>query len=162
MPRFKARGIQLPPGEFGIRPEDPENPTRPGKRRWVVGEAPPVPEARRLVIGHGRAVKAGGMVYVTSMGPVDPATGRAVGGGLLEQIRQCMRNLQARLEAEGSSLDKVVWASWCLRDPTDFEAFNEEWALWFPGDTPVGQGMLMPSMQRRAGFQVSIGVIAEA
>ncbi len=32
---------------------------------------------------------------------------------------------------------------------------------WFPGDSPIGQGTLMPPLQRRAGFRVSIGVIAE-
>jgi pilus assembly protein CpaF len=162
MPRFAARGTELPPGEFGIPPEDPEHPTRAGKGRWITGEAPPLPEASRLVVGLGRAVKAGGMIYITSMGPVDPETGRAVAGGITEHAQQCLRNLQAKLEAEGSSLDKVVWASWSLRDPTDFEVFNEEWARWFPGDTPVGQGTLMPSLQRRAGFRISIGVIAEA
>jgi enamine deaminase RidA (YjgF/YER057c/UK114 family) len=73
-----------------------------------------------------------------------------------------MRNLQARLEAEGSSLDKVVWANWSLRDPTEFDAFNREWVLWFPGDVPVGQGTLMPPLQRRAGFRISVGVIAQA
>ena len=93
------------------------------------------------------------MIYITSMGPVDPETGRAVPGGIIEHARQCLHNLQAKLEAEGSSLEKVVWASWSLRDPADFETFNEEWARWFPGDTPVGQGTLMPTLQRRAGFQ---------
>ena len=33
---------------------------------------------------------------------------------------------------------------------------------WFPGDAPIGQGTLMPPLQRRAGFRISIGVIAEA
>jgi hypothetical protein len=33
---------------------------------------------------------------------------------------------------------------------------------WFPGDAPVGQGTVMPPQQRRAGFRISIGVIAEA
>jgi hypothetical protein len=42
------------------------------------------------------------------------------------------------------------------------DVFNEESARWFPGDTPVGQGTLMPALQRRAGFRVSIGVIAAA
>ncbi len=162
MPRFQARGIPLPPGDCGIPPEDPKNPTRPGKRRWIVGEAPPLPEAARLVVGLGRAVKAGGMIYIGTIGPVDPATGRAVAGGIKEHARQCLLNLQAKLEAEGSSLEKVVWANWSLRDPGDFETFNEEWVRWFPGDTPVGQGTLMPSLQRRAGFLISIGVVAQA
>ena len=113
-------------------------------------------------VGHGRAAKAGGLVFVSSMGPVDPETGQVVRGGIKEHARQCLLNLQAKLESEGTSLDKVVWASWSLREPGDFDAFNEEWVRWFPGDQPVGQGTLMPPLQRRAGFRISLGVIAEA
>jgi len=162
MGRFAARGIELPPGDFGIPPEDPDNPTPPGKGRWGLGETAPAPDISRLVVGHGRAVRAGGMIYITSMGPVDPATGLVVLGGIKEHARQCLQNLAAKLEAEGSSLPKVVWANWALREPSDFEAFSEEWARWFPADTPIGQGTVMPILQRRAGFRVSVGVIAEA
>jgi pilus assembly protein CpaF len=161
MPRFKQRAIPLPEDEFGIPPEDPENPTPPGKGRWIVGEAPP-PDVSRLVVGQGRTVKAGGMVYIMSMGPIDPETGQVVRGGVKEHATQVLQNLKEKLEAEGSSLEKVVWASWALRDPGEFETFSEEWARWFPGDMPVGQGTIMPTLQRRAGFRVSVGVIAEA
>ncbi|MGZ8436914.1 MAG: RidA family protein [Candidatus Limnocylindrales bacterium] len=113
-------------------------------------------------MGLGRAVAAGGMVYVSSIGPIDPETGRVVSTSIKEQTRQCLSNLKARLEAGGSSMDKVVWANWSLRDPAEFDTFNEEWVRWFPGEAPVGQGTLMPPLQRRAGFRVSIGVIAEA
>ena len=164
MPKFRVSGIELPPGEFGIPAEDPARPgpARPGKGRWVAGETAGLPHAARPSVGIGRAVAAGGMVYVSSIGPVDPKTGQVVSGEIRGQTRQCLRNLKERLEAAGSSLDKVVWANWSLRDPTEFDAFNEEWVRWFPGDTPVGQGTLMPPLQRRAGFRISIGVIAEA
>jgi pilus assembly protein CpaF len=161
MGRFAARDVELPPGEFGIPPEDPENPTQPGKGRWVTGAAVPQAEAAP-VIGQGRAVKAGGMVYVSSVGPLDPDTGQIVGATIRAQTNRCMSNLKARLEAEGSSLEKIVWANWSLRDAAEFDAFNKEWLRWFPGDAPVGQGTLLPPAQRRAGFRVSIGVIAEA
>jgi len=163
MGKFKSRGIQLPPGEFGIPAEDPMRPdsTRRGKGR-VAGETLQPPDGSRSPVGYGRAVSAGGMVYVSSIGPVDPETGQVVSGAIKEQARQCLQNLKARLEAAGSSLDKVVWANWSLRDPAEFDTFNEEWARWFPGDTPIGQGTLMPLLQRRAGFRISIGVIAEA
>ena len=164
MSKFKASGIELPPGEFGIPAEDPSRPSlaRRGKGRWVAGETVAQPDASRPAVGYGRAVTAGGMVYVSSMGPVDPDTGQVVNGAIKEQTRQCLQNLKARLEAAGSSLDKVVWANWSLREPAEFDTFNEEWARWFPGDSPIGQGTLMPQLQRRAGFRISIGVIAEA
>ena len=162
MDRFKVRGIKLPPGEFGIPPEDPNKPGPRGKARFTAGQASGSGDVARVTVGNGRTVKAGGMVYVSAMGPVDPETSQVVGGTIKEQTSQCLRNLKAKLEAEGSSLDKVVWATWSLREPSEFDRFNEEWVRWFPGDGPVGQGTLMPPLQRRAGFRVSIGVIAEA
>jgi 2-iminobutanoate/2-iminopropanoate deaminase len=115
-----------------------------------------------VALGRGKAVTAGGMVYVSSIGPVDIEHGQIVQGGIREQTRQCMTNLEAKLKAAGSSLEKVVWANWSLRDPTEFDAFNEEWIKSFPAEAPIGQGTLMPPLQRRAGFRISIGVIAEA
>lgn len=162
MRKFQANGIPLPPGEFGIPPEDPKHPGPVGKDKGLAGTATTVHQNIAAAIGQGRAVTAGGMVYVSSIGPIDPETGQVVAGAIKEQTRQCLRNLTAKLEAAGSSIGRVVWANWSLREPTDFDTFNEEWVRWFPGDTPVGQGTLMPPLQRRAGFRVSIGVIAEA
>jgi enamine deaminase RidA (YjgF/YER057c/UK114 family) len=162
MPRFKATGVQLPPDEYGIPPEDPARPTHRGKGRWVIEGTTSAVEPERFSLGIGKAVKAGGMVYLSSMGPVDAETGQVVGGSIKEHTRRCLENVKARLEAEGTSLDKIVWANWSLRDPADFDTFNEEWVRWFPGDAPIGQGTLMPPLQRRAGFRISMGVIAEA
>jgi enamine deaminase RidA (YjgF/YER057c/UK114 family) len=165
MGKFASSGVKLPPGEFGIPPHDPTKPglAHAGKGRWGGGEASEAGEASRPTVGLGRAVTAGGMVYVSSMGPVDPATGQVITSSeIKDQTRQCLDNLKAKLEAAGSSLEKVVWANWSLRDPAEFDTFNEEWVRSFPGDTPIGQGTLMPPLQRRAGFRISIGVIAEA
>ena len=164
MRRFQANGIQLPPGEFGIPPVDPPRPgpARQGKGRWVVGDTQQPTAQAGPPVGNGRAVTAGGMVYVSSIGPIDPDTGQVVSTSIKDQTRQCLRNLKAKLEETGSSIDKVVWANWSLRDPAEFDLFNEEWVHWFPGDSPVGQGTLMPPLLRRAGFRIAIGVIAEA
>src|SRR5512141_1504334 len=164
MRRFKTSGIQLPPGDFGIPPEDPNKPTPLGtdKGGLVAGEGLQATDSPAVPIGLGRAVTAGGMVYVAAIGPIDPETGKVISSSIKEQTRQCMNNLKTRLEAAGSSMDKVVWANWSLRDPAEFDTFNEEWVRWVPGEAPVGQGTLMPPLQRRAGFRISLGVIAEA
>jgi enamine deaminase RidA (YjgF/YER057c/UK114 family) len=161
MGQFKRAGVKLPKGEFGIPPEDPDKPIVPRKGRWGADTTKPL-DPSHLPKGYGRVVKAGGMVYVSTIGPVDPDQGQLVPGGVKEQTRQCLANLQAKLEEAGTSLDKVVWANWSLRDPSEFDTFNEEWIRFFPGDAPVGQCTLMPPLQRRAGFRISIGVIAEA
>ena len=164
MPQFQRNGIVLPPGEFGIPAEDKSRPGsgRQLKGRWGGGATASEADTSGLLVGLGRAVSAGGMVYVSSVGPVDLETSRPINGGIKEHARKCLGNLKTILEGQGSSLEKVVWANWSLRDATEFDAFYEEWVRWFPGDSPVGQGTLMPPLQRRAGFRVSLGVIAEA
>ena len=161
MGQFARAGIQLPPGEFGIPPEDPAKPTRIHKGRFGLKDASETADASSLALGLGKAVAAGGMVYVTSVGPIDKETSRVVRGGIKEHTRQALANLKAHLEAAGSSIDKVVWANWSIRDTTDFEIFNEEWVKVFGPEGPVGQSTALPPLQRRAGFRVTIGVIAQ-
>ena len=162
MGQFERAGIKLPPGEYGIPPEDPEKPVRVQKGRFGLKDASETVDVSAVRLGMGRAVTAGGMVYITSIGPIDPETKRVVRGGIKEHARQCLVNLKARLEEAGTSIDKVVWANWSLREPNDFEIFNEEWVKVFPADGPVGQSTVMPPLHRRAGFRAVIGVIAQA
>jgi pilus assembly protein CpaF len=159
MAQFQRAGVDLPEGEFGIPPEDPENPIRPRKSRFgarmsTQAEFTPVPR------GDGKAVVAAGMVYVSSIGPVDPDTGEVITGSIKEQTRRCLANLSDRLTSAGTSMDRVVWANWSLKEASDFDEFNEEWNHWFPGEPPLGQLTIMPPLQKRAGFRVSLGVIA--
>ena len=100
------------------------------------------------------------MIYVSSVGPVDPETNEVVTGSIKEQTRRCMANLSDTLQAAGTTMDRVVWANWSLKEASDFDEFNEEWNRWFPGEPPLGQLTLMPPLQRRAGFSVTLGVIA--
>jgi 2-iminobutanoate/2-iminopropanoate deaminase len=109
---------------------------------------------------YSQAVKAGGFVFVAGQGPFDPATGQVVGETIREQTAQCLRNLQAILEAAGSSLDKAVSATFILGDPNDFAGMNEEWEKWFPKDPPARQGAKLPIQPK--GMRVSIAVVAEA
>jgi pilus assembly protein CpaF len=161
MGQFARAGIALPPGEFGIPPEDPTKPTRVLKGRYGLKDASETTDASVTALGQGRAVSAGGMVYVSSVGPIDPKTERVVRGGIKEHARQALANLQVVLEAAGTTVEKVVWASWSLREPNDFEIFNEEWVKVFGAQGPVAQATTMPPLQRRAGFRVTVGVIAE-
>ena len=159
MAQFQKGGIELPADEYGIPPEDPEKPIKPLKSRFGAKTSSKI-ELGAIPAGDGRAVIAGGTIYVSSIGPVDPETGEVVLGSIREQTRRCMANLKERLESAGSSLEHVVWANWSLVDPADFDEFNDEWNRWFAADPPLGQCTLMPPLQRRAGFGISLGVIA--
>jgi len=118
------------------------------------------PKAAKPPPAYSQAVKAAGLVFVSGTAPNDPATGAINGTTIQEQTRQCLINIQAILEAAGSSLDKVVSATIVLADEDDFAGMNEEWLKWFPSDPPARQGAKLPV--RVPGLKISIAAIAEA
>ena len=117
-------------------------------------------QAPKSLAGYSQAVKAAGLIFVAGQGPFDAATGDIVGETIQEQTRQCMKNIQAILEAAGSSLDNAVSATFILAEESDFAGMNEEWNKWFPKDPPARQGSKLPI--RPKGMKISIAVIAEA
>ena len=109
---------------------------------------------------YSQAVKAAGLVFVAGQGPFDPATGKVAGETIQEQTRQALKNCDAILRAAGSSMAKVVNASFILRYSEDFAGMNEEWVRWFPTDPPARQGAKHPLEVE--GLRISIALIAEA
>lgn len=109
---------------------------------------------------YSQAVKAAGLVFVSGQGPVDPVTGQIVGDSIQEQTRQCLKNVEAILRAAGSSMEKVVNASFILHDAEDSAGMNEEWVRWFPKDPPARQGAKHPL--EIEGLRLSVAVVAEA
>jgi 2-iminobutanoate/2-iminopropanoate deaminase len=109
---------------------------------------------------YSQAVKAAGLVFVSGQGPFDPRSGEVCGETIQEQTRQCLRNVSAILGAAGTSLAKVVSATFILAEESDFAGMNEEWLKWFPTEPPARQGAKLPI--RPKGMKVSIAVIAEA
>jgi 2-iminobutanoate/2-iminopropanoate deaminase len=109
---------------------------------------------------YSQAVKAAGLVFVSGQGPFDPATGSIVGKTIQEQTRQALANCDAILRAAGSSMAKVVNASFILRYSEDFAGMNEEWVRWFPSEPPARQGAKHPL--EVGGLRISIALVAEA
>ena len=48
------------------------------------------------------------LIFVSGQGATDPATGQLAGADVAPQTEQCLKNLQAILEAGGSSLQHVL------------------------------------------------------
>jgi 2-iminobutanoate/2-iminopropanoate deaminase len=109
---------------------------------------------------YSQAVKAAGLIFVSGQGPFDPETGHVVGTTVQEQTARCLRNIEAILQAAGSSLQKIVSATFILGDPADFAGLNEEWMRWFPKDPPARQGAKLPLQIK--DMRISIAVVAEA
>ncbi|MGH9932166.1 MAG: Rid family detoxifying hydrolase [Pyrinomonadaceae bacterium] len=93
-------------------------------------------DAPKAVGPYSQATRAGGFIFCAGQGAFDPTTGKLVAGGVKEQTRQVLRNLQEVLEAGGSGLDRVVKVAVFLSDWKYFKEMNEAYAEFFATDHP--------------------------
>lgn len=85
---------------------------------------------------YSQAIIANGFVFTAGQTGAIPGT-RTLIEDIQGQTRQTLMNVQAILEAAGSSLDKVVKTTVFLKDMNDFAAMNEVYATFFPGTPPA-------------------------
>ncbi|MBR1606208.1 MAG: RidA family protein [Clostridia bacterium] len=81
---------------------------------------------------YSQAIVAGSLLFTSGQIAIDPATGSIDAKTVEEQTHRALRNLQAVLEAAGTSLDKVVKTTCFLKQMSDFAAFNAVYAQYFP------------------------------
>jgi len=93
--------------------------------------------APKAIGPYSQAVVAGGFVFCCGQGPVDPATGQVTGADIAAQTERVLKNLEAVLEAAGSSLSRVVKTTVYLKDLNDFRKMNEIYARFFPQKPPA-------------------------
>ncbi len=86
---------------------------------------------------YSQGIKANGFVFLSGQVALDPATGQVVGGDIRAQTERVLKNLEAVLEAAGSSLTAVVKTTVFLADLNDFAAMNEVYGRFFPQEPPA-------------------------
>lgn len=105
-----------------------------------------------------QAIRHGDTVYVSGNVPVDPETEKLVEGGVGPQTRQVLENVEAILEAAGTSMDNVIRAGVFMTDMDAFGEMNEVYMEFmsepYPARTAVKAEMANPDIQ------VEIDVIA--
>jgi 2-iminobutanoate/2-iminopropanoate deaminase len=107
---------------------------------------------------YNQAIVAAGFVFVAGQLGLDPASGNVVDGGIGPQTERVFANLQAILEAAGSSLDNVVKTTVFLRNLDDFGVKNEIYASRI-GDRPPARSTFEVG-RLPAGALVEIEAIA--
>src|SRR5947208_7574980 len=74
---------------------------------------------------YSQGIIANGFLYTAGQIPLDPAAGKIVDGGIVEQTERVMENLQEVLRAAGASWADVVKTTVYLQDLAHFPTVNE-------------------------------------
>ena len=94
-------------------------------------------DAPRPIGPYSQAIVAGGFLFVSGQGPINPKTNQLELGDIRAETRRTLENLRAILEAAGCSLRDVVRVGIYLADLNDFPAVNEVYAEFFTDNPPA-------------------------
>ena len=117
-------------------------------------------KAPKAIGPYSQAIEAGGLVFVSGQLPVNPSTGEFAEGGIKEQTRQSLTNVQQVLQAAGTDLSRVVKTTVFLSDMDNFGAMNEVYAEFFSQPFPARSAFAVRTLPK--GALVEIECIAEA
>ena len=94
-------------------------------------------QTQRLNLPFSDAVRVGDLLILSGQLGNIPGTTKLAPGGIEGQARQALDNVKAILEANGSSMDKVVKCTVMMADIAEWPAFNEVYVTYFPGPKPA-------------------------
>lgn len=84
-----------------------------------------------------QATRVGHLLFTSGQIPLNPKTMTVVAGDIAAQTEQVMTNLGAVLTAAGTTFDAVVKTTCFLKNMSDFAAFNDVYAQYFPNSAPA-------------------------
>lgn len=93
-------------------------------------------KSSKAVGPYSQAIEYNGIVYVSGITAIDPHTG-SLSGTVEDQTEMILTNMEAVLEAAGSSMDKVIKTTVFLNDVNDFAKVNAVYAKHFKQPYPA-------------------------
>lgn len=101
---------------------------------------------------YSRSVSYGKLVFVSGQIPVGPDGG--VPESIVDQTRLALRNLESVLRASGSSMSKVLKVTVYMRDMSQFDAMNDEYAKAFEKPFPARTCIGASDLPKGVGIMV--------
>jgi len=100
----------------------------------------------------------GSLIFTSGQLPVCKQLGGVVEGGIVEQTKQALENLNHVLLAGGGTLETVLKTTCYLAEISDFAAFNEVYKDYFKTDCPARSCFAVKDLP--LGVKVEIEAIA--
>lgn len=113
------------------------------------------PKAPQAIGPYSQAIKHNGLVFLSGQIPLD-AAGNLVDGGIVEQTRQVLNNIQNVLDAAGSSLTSVLKATVFLKSMDDFAEMNKVYSEFFSEHKPARSTIQVAKLPRDVSVEIEV------
>jgi len=113
-------------------------------------------DAPEAVGAYSQGVATDDLVFTAGQIPFTP-DGEPVDGSVAEQTRRALENVEAVLEAGGSSVEDVVKVTVFLDDLDDFDEMNSEYADFFEergGEPPARSAVEAGDVPKDAALEI--------
>ena len=104
-------------------------------------------------------VLLGNTLYISGQLPMDPETGKLTGGGIEEQTKAALENVERVLVAAGLGKENVALCRVYIPDVSLWDAVNDVYAAFFGTHKPAR--VVVPTRELHHGALVEIEAIAE-
>ena len=111
--------------------------------------------APRPIGPYSQAIQVGNLLFGSGQIAIDPKTGELVSGGIREQTRQVMENIESIVESAGFTMNDIVYVLVYLKDLARFQEFNEEYAKYFKDKPPARTTVQVADLPKGALLEVS-------
>jgi len=105
---------------------------------------------------YSQAIQVGNLVYTSGQLPIDPATGNFPEGGIQEQTRQSLLNVQAILTEAGLTMANVVKTTVFMADMNDFAAMNAVYSEFFAKPYPARSAVAVKTLPKAALVEIEV------
>ena len=103
---------------------------------------------------YSMGVKTGNLVFLSGQLGLNPATGEFVEGGIVEQTRQSLSNLENVLKSNGLGMKNVVKTTVFLKDMSDFSKMNAVYGSFFKGDYPARSTIEVSALPKNGRIEI--------
>ena len=106
---------------------------------------------------YSQAIRFGNLLFTSGQIPLG-LDGQIVAGGIVEQTHQVFRNLEAVLQAAGSTFRDVIKATVFIKDMNQFSALNEVYARYFGDHKPARSTVEVARLPRDVSVEIELVV----
>ena len=111
-------------------------------------------------MAYSRAVVAGDWVFVSGTTGFD-YTAMTISNDIVEQAKQCFKNIEAALSQAGSSLKDVVRVTYVLPDPSSFERCWPVMQKYLGDERPAAMMISADLVDARMKIEIEVTAIKQ-